>query len=49
MLITYTSIAQAGFLGANTVYLAHFYCYILNRKNKNNSLTFETFKTEIKK
>ena len=51
MLITYASavhMTQAGFLSTNTVNLAHLYCYILNRENKNN-LTFETFKNEITK
>ena len=42
---------KASFLSSNTVNLAHLYCYIyiLNRENKNNSLTVETFIKEIKK
>ena len=48
MLITYTSIVhvtQAGFLSANTVYLAHLY-YVIFQIGKN--LTFETFKKKVK-
>ena len=46
MLITYTSIVlmtQAGFLSANTVYLAHLKISI------GKYLTFQTFKKESKK
>ena len=49
MLITYASIkhmTQAGFLSANTVYLAYLYCYILTTEK---NLTFQSFKKEIRK